>query len=139
YRVRFDSTWRQSWPGEDLNDVSKVIGMGCLNLWWFVKANIVRAVRALFTKDKYTFAAPHHWKSTRLGVDYNENLDVVDAYEYIYHKGVRFFKKVSEFQFNVDYHIHVEKTDKTSISICDTNDKTLISFDGPAWKGVSYL
>lgn len=123
FRVCFDGSWRQSWPGDDKDDVNKLIGIGCLNLAYLLKGR-----------------APHHWKSTRLGVDYNEDLDVMDAYEYIYHKGVRFSKKVFEFQFYVDYHIHVYKLpDKTEISICDTKDNEYTSFDGPAWRGVSYL
>jgi hypothetical protein len=140
YRVKFDRTWKQSWPGEDMNDVNKLIGFGCLNLLWWIKENVVRAFKALFTKYKFKFAAPHHWKSTRLGIDYNETLDVMDAYEYLYFDGVRFFKKVYEFQFNVAYIIMLTKTPhKTSISICDDKGNTLVSFDGPAWRGVSYL
>lgn len=123
YRVKFDNTWKQSWPGEDMNDVSKLIGIGCLNLAYLLKGE-----------------APHHWKGIRLGVDYNESLDVIDAYEYIHDRGVRFFKKVFEFQFNVDYNINLYNTpDKTIIDICDTNDNTIVSFDGPAWRGISYL
>jgi hypothetical protein len=123
YRVRFDSTWKQSWPGEDMADVSKLIGIGCLNLAYLLKLK-----------------APHHWKGTRLGIDYNESLDVIDAYEYIYNRGVRFFKKVFEFQFDEYYIIDVVKTpDKTTINICDMNFDTLASFDGPSWRGISYL
>ena len=123
YRVRFDDSWKQSWPGEDKDDVSKLLGIGCFNLAYLLKGK-----------------APHHWKGIRIGIDYNESLDAMDVYEYIHHRGVRFFKKVFEFQFNVDYHIHLYKTpDKTQASITDTNNNTLISFDGPAWRGVSYL
>jgi hypothetical protein len=140
YSVRFDDSWKQSWPGDDTNDVSKLIGIGCFNLWWCVKMNVVRFVRSIFTKDKYSFAAPHHWKSSRIGIDYNETLDVMDVYEYVYHKGVRFFRKVCEFQFYATYHIEIDKRpDETLISISNTTDNHLVSISSHHWKGISYL
>jgi len=123
YKVRFDDSWKQSYPGEYKDDVSKLLGIGCFHLAYLLK-----------------WKPPHHWKSTRAGIDYNETLDVLDVYKYIYNNGARSFRKVFEFHFNTDYHIHIYKTpDATAISICDTNDNTLISFAGPPWGGISYL
>lgn len=124
FKVRFSSEWKQTWPGLDKDDVSKLIGIGCLNFW-----NLIR------------FKAPHHYRSLRAGIDYNEANNTMDLYNYQYNNNIRSYVKLAELDFDTDYWITLGQTcnGKTLITFTNQKGDVIANLRGPHWNGVSFL
>jgi hypothetical protein len=122
--VIFDRTWMQSYPGEDKDDVSKLFGIGCLNLSYLLKGK-----------------PPHHYKSVRIGMDYSEEKDLMNVYQYLYDEGKRYFYPIAEFEFDKPYLCVVSQVfDGTDIKIYSKNNIQLASIiTDITWGGISYL
>jgi len=122
--VIFDRSWMQSYPGEDKDDVSKLFGIGCLNLAYLLKGK-----------------PPHHYKSVRIGMDYSEEKDLMVVYAYLYDRGKRTFYQITDFEFDKPYLCKISQVlDETDIRIYTKHHIQLVHvITNINWSGVSYL